>query len=79
MIHKAQDLLLGGERLPIDLIVKSGICAAHMGDMLESDKILINLLNEAPGDYLDLYMETGETFLVLCLLENCSDLHVWIP
>lgn len=54
--------------MPIDLEVKAGICAAHTGDMLKSDKHLRKLLSEAPEHCMDLFMEAGKDLGSLVLM-----------
>lgn len=65
LINKTTQEVLKGQQMPIDLEAKAGICAAHTGDMLESDKHLHKLLNQNPAHYMDLFMDAGMYLMVL--------------
>ncbi|GMH45921.1 hypothetical protein BSKO_13884 [Bryopsis sp. KO-2023] len=75
LIDQAEHIILRGDPLPIDLQVQAGICAAHVGNLLEADRHLNRLLEENPKHHMDLYLDVGNHFLQLGFLDRAMEFY----
>ena len=63
LISRAEGVLCYGQALPIDLKVKLGICALHMGDVDTAYTQFADLIKEPIDECVDLFLQAGDALV----------------
>jgi general transcription factor 3C polypeptide 3 (transcription factor C subunit 4) len=73
---KQQNVLPDSISIPIDLVIKLGICCLRLNEHERGRSLLSELRQKDPQDYGDLYYDVAETYFDLGKFEDALDLYV---